>query len=362
MRTSSENPTSSPDSDTADLNTDEPNAPSAAPLDPADVDAAPVDAEDSEGEDTAIPEDVARRDTTIRPPTARFTGVKEGTEILIITGRSGAGRTQAANALEDLDYYVVDNLPPTLLLPMAGLLTPSGEGVQRLAAVVDVRSREFFQSLVGVLDQLQALKIDYRIVFLDADDATLIQRFEKTRRPHPLQDGGTLLDGLDAEKKLLAPLLERADEVVNTSELSIHDLARFMRNVIAGEGDRAVKVTLMSFGFKHGLPMDADQVLDVRFLQNPYWIDELRALTGRDKAVADYVLGQEGARRIAETYASLIEATLPGYQRELKPVVSVAIGCTGGRHRSVAMAESVGQLLRDKGVPVRVLHRDVGRK
>lgn len=326
---------------------------------PADL---PLGAEALEEEDLSAPRGIGPRDTIAQAPGARFAGVKEGTEILIITGRSGAGRTQAANALEDLDFYVVDNLPPTLLLPMAGLLTPSEEGVQRLAAVVDVRSREFFQSLVGVLDQLQALKIDYRIVFLDADDATLIQRFEKTRRPHPLQNGGTLLDGLDAEKKLLAPLLQRADEVVNTSELSIHDLARFMRNVIADEADRPVKVTLMSFGFKHGLPMDADQVLDVRFLQNPYWVDELRSLTGRDQAVRDYVLSQEGALEIAETYASLIEATLPGYQRELKPVVSVAIGCTGGRHRSVAMAEAVGELLRDDGVSVRVLHRDVGRK
>ncbi len=293
---------------------------------------------------------------------APFTGVKSGTEIIIITGRSGAGRTQAANALEDLDYYVVDNLPPTLLLPMAGMLTPSGDGVHRLAAVVDVRSREFFKSLVGVLDQLQALKIEYRIVFLDADDRTLVQRFEKSRRPHPLQSTGTLLDGLEAEKKLLAPLLERADEVVNTSHLSIHDLARFMRNVIADEGDRPVRVTLMSFGFKHGLPMDADQVLDVRFLKNPYWVDELRALTGRDEAVANYVLSQEGAEDVVDMYASLIAATLPGYQRELKPVVSVAVGCTGGRHRSVAISEAVGARLAEMGVPVRVLHRDMGRK
>ncbi len=293
---------------------------------------------------------------------APFTGVNSGTEIVIITGRSGAGRTQAANALEDLDYYVVDNLPPTLLLPMAGMLTPSGDGVHRLAAVVDVRSREFFQSLIGVLDQLQALKIAYSIVFLDADDQTLVQRFEKSRRPHPLQSSGTLLDGLEAEKKLLAPLLERADEVVNTSHLSIHDLARFMRNVIAGEGDRPVRVTLMSFGFKHGLPMDADQVLDVRFLKNPYWVDELRALTGRDEAVANYVLSQDGAEEVVDMYASLIAATLPGYQRELKPVVTVAVGCTGGRHRSVAISEAIGARLTEMGVPVRVLHRDMGRK
>lgn len=285
-----------------------------------------------------------------------------GQEILIITGRSGAGRTQAAKALEDLDWYVVDNLPPALLLPMAGMLTPGGDGVHRLAAVVDVRSREFFQSLIGVLNQLRDSHIPYRVIFLDADDQTLVNRFEKTRRPHPLQGDGTLLDGLEAEKKLLAPLLERADEVINTSRLSIHDLARFMRHVVAEDGDRQVHVTLMSFGFKHGLPMDVDQVLDVRFLRNPYWVDELRALTGRDAAVAEYVLGQEDAEEVADMYADLIARTLPGYMRELKPIVSVGIGCTGGRHRSVALTETVAEKLRSLGVPVKVMHRDIGRK
>lgn len=287
---------------------------------------------------------------------------QRGNEVLIITGRSGAGRTRAANALEDLDWYVIDNLPPALLLPMAGMMTPDGGGVHRLAAVVDVRSREFFNSLEGVLDELRHHGIPYRIIFLDSDDATLVKRFESNRRPHPLQGDGTLMDGLQAESELLAPLRERADEVIDTSDLSVHDLARHMRNVIAGEADRGVRVSLMSFGFKYGLPLDADHVLDVRFLQNPFWVDELRKLTGRDQEVADYVLDQPGARELALTYADLIASTLTGYQRELKPFVTVAVGCTGGRHRSVAISEMIAEELRSRGISTQIMHRDMGRK
>lgn len=283
-------------------------------------------------------------------------------EVLIVTGRSGAGRTRAANALEDLDWYVVDNLPPALLLPMAGMLTPDGVGVHRLAAVVDVRSRDFFTSLEGVLEELRNHGIAHRIIYLDADDETLIRRYESVRRPHPLQGDGTILDGLAAESELLRPLRELADEVIDTSNLSVHDLARHMRNVVAEDEEQGVRVSLMSFGFKHGLPMDADHVVDVRFLDNPYWVDELRNLTGRDQAVADYVLGQPGARQFALKYADLIASTLPGYLRELKPFVTVAVGCTGGRHRSVAISELIAENLRERGVPTQIIHRDSGRK
>ncbi len=285
-----------------------------------------------------------------------------GNEVLIVTGRSGAGRTRAANALEDLDWYVVDNLPPTLILPMAGMMTPGGEGVHRLAAVVDVRSRDFFQSLESTLEELRHHGVPYRIIFLDADDATLVKRYESVRRPHPLQGDGTLMDGLREESELLAPLRERADVVIDTSELSVHDLARKMRNAVADEDDLGVRVSLMSFGFKHGIPLDADHVLDVRFLDNPYWVDELRKLTGRDQPVADYVLNQDGARDFALRYADLIANTLPGYQRELKPFVTVAVGCTGGRHRSVAVSELIAESLRERGVSTQITHRDMGRK
>lgn len=286
----------------------------------------------------------------------------ETNEILIVTGRSGAGRTHAANALEDLDWYVIDNLPPAMLPPLAGMMTPTGEGVHRLAAVVDVRGREFFKSLEGVLDDLRAAEIPYRIVFLDATDEELIKRYESSRRPHPLQGDGTLLDGLSAESKLLDPLRQRADVVIDTTGMSIHDLARKMRGVVAQEGPLPVKVALTSFGFKHGLPMDADHVADVRFIKNPYWVDELRRLTGRDEPVAEYVFAQPGIEDFVETYTDLIASTLDGYQQELKPFVTVAIGCTGGRHRSVAISERIAENLASRGIPVKVSHRDMGRR
>lgn len=285
----------------------------------------------------------------------------EPNEILIITGRSGAGRTHAANALEDLDWYVIDNLPPAMLMPLAGMMTPAGGGVHRLAAVVDVRSREFFKSLEDTLEDLKAHEIPHRIVFLDATDEELVRRYEASRRPHPLQGSGSVLDGLETEARLLAPLRQRADEVIDTTGKSIHDLARHMRSVVAQEGPRPVNVALSSFGFKHGPPMDADHVVDVRFIANPYWVDELRRLTGRDEAVSDYVFAQEGVEEFVASYTDLIASTLPGYQRELKPYVTVAVGCTGGRHRSVAIAERIAKSLRSRNIPVQVTHRDMGR-
>ncbi len=283
-------------------------------------------------------------------------------EILIITGQSGGGKTHAGDALEDLDWYVVDNLPPNLLLPLAGMMTPAGQGVDHLAAVVDVRGREFFKDLEGVLKQFQKYKVPYRLIFLEADDQTLVRRFTSSRRPHPLQGTGTILDGLAAEKELLEPLRERADEIIDTTDLSVHDLSRKMRALVEGESPQDVRVALISFGFKHGLPLDADQVLDVRFLKNPYWVDELRRLTGRDEPVSEYVLSQPGIKDFGTKYAELIEATLPGYRRELKSSVTVAIGCTGGRHRSVALTEYVAGQLRAKGVTVHITHRDIGRE
>lgn len=284
-------------------------------------------------------------------------------EVLIITGRSGAGRSQAARALEDLDWYVVDNLPPSMLPALVGMMSPGGEaGVHRLAVVVDVRSRAFFTALSATLDKLQAAGVLYRIIFLEADEATLVRRYESNRRPHPLQGEGTIIDGIRAEDRLLQPLRTRADEVIDTSHMTVHDLSRHIRDVVAGEAERPLQLTLESFGFKYGLPMDADDVLDVRFLKNPYWVGELRHLTGRDQTVADYVLDQPGARAFAEGYADLLAPMLKGYLTELKPFVTIAVGCTGGKHRSVAMAELIAQRFRDTGFSVRVLHRDLGRE
>lgn len=285
-----------------------------------------------------------------------------GPEMLIITGMSGAGRTRASMALEDLDWYVVDNMPPQLLPALAGMMTPDGGGVHRLAAVVDVRSREFFHEFENVLARLLAEKIQYRLIFLEADEAELVKRYESNRRPHPLQEDGRILDGIAKEKQMLAPVRARADEIVNTTRMSVHDLTRHMRDVVAGDSKQPLKLTVMSFGFKYGIPLDADHVLDVRFLKNPYWVSELRHLTGRDEAVAKYVLEQPGAREFAKNYADLLAPMLDGYLNELKPFVTIAIGCTGGKHRSVANTELIASRLREKGFAVRVIHRDLGRE
>jgi len=306
--------------------------------------------------DTAsIPIGIPEQDADATLPT------NEVPELLIITGMSGAGRSQVGATLEDLDWYVVDNLPPRLLRALAGLITP-GAGVQRLAVIVDVRSRSFFAEFQDAIDELRDSGLHTRVFFLDCSDDVLVQRYESVRRPHPLQEGGRLLDGIQAERKLLESLRSRADTIIDTTTFSVHDLSRHIRKLVAAETASDVHVTVMSFGFKYGLPMDADNVADVRFLPNPYWVSELRHLTGHDKPVSDFVLGQEGAADFAASYSELMARILEGYAHELKPYVTIAIGCTGGKHRSVAMAEAVGANLRERGHAVRVIHRDLGRE
>ena len=285
-----------------------------------------------------------------------------GNEVVIITGRSGAGRTGAARALEDLDWYVVDNLPPAMLPALVGMMSPDGGGVHRLAVVVDVRSREFFADFARALEQLKELGVAYRVIFLEASTDTLVRRYESNRRPHPLQGDGTLLDGITAEERALAPLRRFADTIIDTSRMSVHDLTRHIRDVIAQAGDVPLRITVESFGFKHGLPLDADHVLDVRFLKNPYWVDELRHLTGKDQPVADYVLSQPGARDFVVGYADLLAPMLKGYIGELKRYTTIAVGCTGGKHRSVASAELIARRLREHGFNVRIMHRDKGKE
>lgn len=283
-------------------------------------------------------------------------------EILIITGMSGAGRSRTGMALEDLDWYVVDNLPPRMLLALARMMTPDGAGVHRLAAVVDVRSREFFSELSTALQALQDSGIDYRILYLDAADSELIRRYESVRRPHPLQGDGRIVDGIATERTLLRPLRDRADVYIDTTDMSVHDLARHIRDTVSGGVEQRLQISVMSFGFKYGLPLDADHVVDVRFFANPYWVGELRHLTGKDHEVASYVLSQPGAAEFAENYVAALAPMLDGYLKELKPFVTMAIGCTGGKHRSVAMAERIAELLRRRGYPVRTFHRDIGRE
>lgn len=281
-------------------------------------------------------------------------------EMLIISGMSGAGRTKAAAALEDLDWYVIDNLPPRMLLPLATMMS-SSDGIYRLAAVVDVRSRNFFAELVSVLDELSRSHIDYRIVFLDASDRELVRRFETVRRPHPLQGDGRIMDGIIEERALLEQMANRADVVIDTTQLSVHDLARKMRELVATDDmEDPLHITVMSFGFKHGLPLDADHLVDMRFLSNPYWVTELRHLTGRDEPVKQYVLGLEHAQEFADNYVATLAPILGDYVKELKPYVTMAVGCTGGKHRSVAMAEEISRQLRERGFSVRTTHRDVG--
>ncbi|CAN5149277.1 RNase adapter RapZ [soil metagenome] len=284
-------------------------------------------------------------------------------QVLIITGMSGAGRSRAAAVLEDLDWYVVDNLPAQMLTHLIGMMRHgvAGDG-QRLAAVVDVRTREFFADLAQVLSGLRESGIDYRILFLDASDEVLVRRFETVRRPHPLQGDGRVLDGIAAERALLADTRKRADILIDTSELNVHELGRQVRAVVTATGEDPLRINIVSFGFKYGIPLDADHVVDVRFLTNPYWISELRHLSGRDAAVRDYVLGLPGALEFVDRYVSALEPVLNGYLHEEKRYVTIAVGCTGGKHRSVAISEAIAARLRDQGHRVTVGSRDLGKE
>ncbi|MDR0594162.1 MAG: RNase adapter RapZ [Bifidobacteriaceae bacterium] len=283
-------------------------------------------------------------------------------EVLIITGMSGAGRTQAAGVLEDLGWYVVDNLPPQMIEPLAGMMTPAGSGVKRLAVVVDVRSGEFFRTLMGALESLRAAGVRHRIVFLDASDSELIRRYESVRRPHPLQGAGSVLTGIGRERELLADLREQADDYIDTSAFTVHELAAHMSQIADPGLKDEVTVSVSSFGFKYGLPADASAVLDVRFLANPYWVDELRHLTGVDPAVRDYVMASGAAQEFLDHYVAALMVSLDGFVRQRKRHLSVAVGCTGGKHRSVAMTEALVAMLRERGVRARASHRDVGRE
>lgn len=286
----------------------------------------------------------------------------EATQVVIITGMSGAGRTRAAAELEDLGWYVIDNLPPTMLAPLVDMSKHGGGALRQFAAVVDVRGREFFDDLVHVVAQLRDQQVDYRMMFLDASDEVLVRRYEQVRRPHPLQGDGRLLDGITEERALLADIRKRADVVIDTSTLNVHDLGREVRAAITDGAEHALRVNVVSFGFKYGIPLDADHVADVRFLPNPYWVSELRHLSGRDEPVRDYVLGLDAAGTFIERYVHALEPVFAGYLGEEKRYVTLAVGCTGGKHRSVAISEEIGRLLRSQGHRVVVTARDLGKE
>ncbi len=285
-------------------------------------------------------------------------------EVLILTGMSGAGRSTVAHALEDLGWYVVDNLPPTLL---SDLINQSlNSEINALAVVVDVRGGKFFDELASSLSQIKKSGTNFRVAFLDATDQALVQRFESTRRPHPLQGSGRIVDGIAAEREKLQDLLAQADVVIDTSNLNVHQLEKRTAEIFAQGLTQSVRVNVLSFGYKYGIPVDADLVLDCRFIPNPHWVPELRPLSGLDEKVKSTVLANPGVGDFVNTYVSLIQQMLPGYLREGKKYLTVAIGCTGGKHRSVSVAREIADKLDGEGagftISAHASHRDVGRE
>jgi UPF0042 nucleotide-binding protein len=283
-------------------------------------------------------------------------------DVLIVTGMSGAGRSTVANALEDIGWYVVDNLPPQMLRPLVDLAVHPGSALPRIAAVVDVRGGRLFADLAEIIRELRD-RVSLRVVFLEATDAALVRRFEQVRRPHPLQEDGTLLDGIARERERMVEVRELADIIIDTTEFNIHQLATTVTEIFTAQGEPGVKVTVESFGFKYGTPADADIVADARFLPNPFWQPELRASTGLDSSVSDYVLAQEGAAEFLDAFEAMLRPVLSGYARENKRHATIAIGCTGGKHRSVALVQQLAERLsRAPQVAVTVKHRDLGRE
>jgi UPF0042 nucleotide-binding protein len=285
-------------------------------------------------------------------------------ETVIVTGLSGAGRSTAAKCFEDLGYFVVDNLPPELVATLVDLGSRSQGAITRLVVVMDVRSRGFSSDLRGVIRDLAEQGMRPRVLFLEASDEVLVRRFENVRREHPLQGEGRLIDGITAERRLLSGLRDEADLVLDTSSRTVHELRHAIESAFTAEGVSApeLRATVVSFGYKYGLPVDADLVVDVRFLPNPYWIPELRELNGRDSEVRDYVLGQQDAGDFLDRYTSILEIIGAGYTRESKRYLTLAVGCTGGKHRSVVMAQQLADRLSEMGVRATVVHRDLGRE
>jgi len=289
-------------------------------------------------------------------------GKPGGIEVVIVSGLSGAGRSTAAKCLEDLGFFVVDNLPPELISMMVDLGSRSEGAVTRIAVVVDVRSRAFSADLRETIIDLDQREERPRVLFLEASDDVLVRRFENVRRQHPLQGDGRLVDGIATERELLRGLAGEADLVIDTSVLNVHELRAKLEAAFGTEAVPHLRTTVLSFGYKYGLPVDADLVMDVRFLPNPHWIPELREFTGLNAEVRDYVLSQEGAIEFVDHFHDLLRLMGAGYQRERRRYLTLAIGCTGGKHRSVTIAERLASLLTGDGVDAKVVHRDLGRE
>ena len=284
-------------------------------------------------------------------------------DFLIITGLSGAGKSRAADILEDLDYYCVDNMPVALMPRFAELCIATGGRYEKVALVTDVREKDGFGELLRTLDELKGIDCNSRILYMDADNRTLVRRYKESRRPHPLAGHGmSVEDAISKEKELLAPVRERADYIVNSSSLTLGMLQNRLYDIFAGDGKRrGLDVTVMSFGYKYGLPVDADIVLDARFLPNPYYVDELRPMCGMDRPVRDFVFSYQQTRDFMEQLEKMIDFLLPLFVEEGKLGLTIAIGCTGGRHRSVALAAALHDYLTAKGVNSVNVNRDVDK-
>jgi UPF0042 nucleotide-binding protein len=282
-------------------------------------------------------------------------------ELLIVTGMSGAGRSTVANTLEDQGWYVVDNLPPQMLPPISELLNYNSSPLGKLAVVIDVRGGDFFDELSNNIAKLREADINLRMIFLEASDQSLVKRFEQVRRPHPLQGDGGLLDGINKERQKLVDIRESADVVIDSSDLNVHQLGTRILEEF-GEDANQLQLIIQSFGFKYGTPADADMVFDARFLPNPHWNEQLRALTGNDPKVQKAVMSSELAQGFIQSILQLLENVFKGYRIENKRFVSIAIGCTGGKHRSVTLANQLADMLSGEELRVRVNHRDLGRE
>jgi RNase adapter protein RapZ len=283
-------------------------------------------------------------------------------DVTVISGLSGAGRSEAAKVLEDLGWFVIDNLPPALIEKMLALVLVPGNGIESLALVIDARGGTFFREALTELDKLRRMVGNFRLVFLEASDDALVRRFEANRRRHPLASDGRVAVGIQRERELMRAFRDGADVIIDTSEMSVRDLRTRVGAYFEGGGlTEGLTTTVMSFGYKHGLPLDADIVLDVRFLPNPHWVEGLRELTGLDKPVRDYVDAQEGSAQFLVRVNDLFALWLPGFQSEGRHYLTVAVGCTGGRHRSVVLAEEIGASIRRGGFSSRVIHRDLKR-
>lgn len=315
---------------------------------------------------TTQPENKSASKTASKPAAKKAKKPKQpqlpaGPGFTIITGLSGAGRSEAARCLEDLGYFVVDNMPSALIAKMAELATRPG-GPRRIAFVVDVRGGAFFLELAESLEELQATGMAYRILFLEASEEQLVNRYEATRRRHPLADGDRVVDGIRKERPMMELLREQADLVVDTTDLTPHELRDRIREMFSeAPPEQSLQVNLISFGFKYGAPRDVDLIFDVRFLPNPHWVDTLRPLTGMDDRVRSYVKGAKGYREFLRRLKSLLDFVLPGYVAEGKHYLTIGIGCTGGQHRSVVVTEDLSAFFRGQHLPVAVEHRDLER-